>query len=96
MFRTEVVSLDGFAPVLAQFDDSFRWNGFLCPSLDAHSVIAVLDAINRDAGTPHYRYDWTDEGVLVLISDEETERIEPDSDGLYALGSDGWIWTEDD
>lgn len=32
MFRTEAVSLDGFAPVLAQFDDNVRWNGFLCPS----------------------------------------------------------------
>ena len=65
--RAGWVSLDGFVPVLGQWDPNRRWNGWLCPSIDAVSVVTVLDAINRDNGDPLYMYDWTDEGYLMLI-----------------------------
>lgn len=97
------VSLDGIPSVLGQYDPSVRWNGWLCPSLDAHSVVVVLDAINAeplDGLERVYDYDWSDDGALLLTDCQEpgepVEVVGPDADGLYALGSHGWVWSAAD
>lgn len=93
------VSLDGFAPVLAQWDTTRRWNGWLCPSIDAWAVVKVLDAINAESGEPIYLYDWTEEGYLMLVDlqddDGGIEFMQPDADGLYPLGALAWIGSEE-
>ena len=103
---TGPVCLDDLVTVLAEYDPEARWNGFLAsPWLDAWSVVLVLDRINHE--TPEYGYDYTfgDDGLLVLVDrqyrDEdpdgyEPEGLTPNADGLYALGSYGWVWSEDD
>lgn len=97
-YKAGWISLDLFMPVLGQWDPSVRWNGWLCPSIDALSVVEVLDGINAENGEPVYLYDWTDEGYLMLVELEDpdggVEFLRPDEDGLYPLGSMAWIWSE--
>lgn len=93
-----LVSLDGLAPVMAQWDPTVRWNGWLCPRFDPHAVVTVLDSINAiDGGDSFCSYDWTDEGFLLLVEHEDSEGgvelIGPDADGLYPLGHMAWIWS---
>lgn len=53
MITTGYVSFDslpqGDEPaVLAQYDPAERWNGFVCPHMDALSAVTVLDWIGSD------------------------------------------------
>lgn len=94
------VSLDGQATpsVLAQYQPSVRWNGWLCPSIDALSAVEILTWLNRvqpPEDTVGWRFD--DDGGLWLddhcYPDDPEEGLPPDSDGLYPLGAFGWVWT---
>lgn len=87
--------------VLAQYPTDQRWNGWLCPVLDPHGVEQVLavlrasyDAADDEKAPTH---EW-DGDVLVLTEYDGdtpyTERLEPDADGLYALGAYGWCWED--
>jgi hypothetical protein len=76
-----------------------RWNGFLCPFLDALTcveVVAALNALNDTWGEPPLVLDFEADGTMAVndltYPGDEPERIEPDADGLYALGSYGWVW----
>ena len=89
------VSIEGSpdAPAyMAQYDPTKRWNGWLCPTMDAHSVVTALTA----AGPDYVTFDFVD-GVLVVewadYPDDPAERIDPDEDGLYDM-SLGWVWAE--
>ncbi|MCL8251352.1 hypothetical protein AERO_08145 [Aeromicrobium fastidiosum] len=97
-----LVSLDGQPPaVLGQYDEFERWNGWLCPWLDPLAVVTVIDVLNSHAiDELEYQYDWRDDGALLLTDcqneDEdgyEPQVLLPDSDGLYQLGAESWIWS---
>ena len=97
------ISLDGFAPVLGQYDDTVRWNGWLCPRMDAWSAQHVLERIAADDDEGLREWDWREDGALVVTEhyddtdvDPCVEVYEPDADGLYALGSWGWVWAADE
>jgi hypothetical protein len=102
---TGPVCLDELVSVLAEYDPDNRWNGWLAsPWLDALSVVQVLDAINADAPECGYDYTFSDDGILILVDRQaayenpdgyDGEDVAVNSDGLYALGSHGWIWSED-
>lgn len=94
---------DGRDTVLAQYDPSDRWNGWLCPSMDAHSAVAILDMFNTDAQSDpgladsYIGYTFEDETLVLhhaLYPDDPPERITPDEDGLYSLGAYAWTWAE--
>lgn len=109
-WTTGRVCIDELVSVPAQYMPENRWNGFIAaPYIDALSVVMVLEAINADADTygeelGGYDFTWDADGALVLTNRQELaetgdafrpEVIRPDEDGLYALGSYGWVWSED-
>jgi hypothetical protein len=111
-YTTGPVTLDGWVTVLAVYDPSERWNGWLAaPRMDALSVVTVLTALNgqyTDADAAVYGHDWTfnADGSLTVVERQWTheypnepnhgETIPADADGLYTLGAYGWVWSEDD
>lgn len=94
------VSVGGAMIVLGQYDEQDRWNGYLCPRLDPHGVEAILWSLRRayEAAEDEFypRHEWHGDVLLLTETtdgdDHYTERMEPDEDGLYALGSHGWVW----
>ncbi|GEP32751.1 hypothetical protein NSZ01_05190 [Nocardioides szechwanensis] len=98
------VCLDETVSVGGQWDERVRWNGWLCPVIDAWSVVLVADRLNDGADDGAVRIDWTEDGALVLTdvlyAEEDPAHYRPeilpaDEDGLYAMGAYGWIWSED-
>lgn len=96
------VCLDELVTVEAIYDPRERWNGFLCPRMDREAVEAVMAAFRQNDGQTDQRpptHRW-DGDVLTVTEydgdDEYPETLEPDADGLYALGARSWVWTEDD
>lgn len=102
MFTCGPVTFDDEFVVLGQYDDAERWNGWLLPRLDAHSVVAVLEHLNASADVEDPGYDWTfTEGDLVLtdrryLAEDAVgyvpEVVTPNPDGLYPLGAFSWCW----
>ena len=99
--RRGPVCIDGLVTVEAVYDPQERWNGFLCPRMDRAAVETVMAAFlpndsEADRRAPSHHWDGE---VLTLTQhdgDEEySETLMPDADGLYALGSREWIWSED-
>lgn len=91
------VCIDGGGPrTLAQYDDRNRWNGWLMPLFDAHSVQLWIEHITRE-DQDDFRFSWdTEDFVLTVINhpgteDEYCDVIAPDDDGLYEFGP-GWVW----
>jgi hypothetical protein len=95
------VCIDDYLTVLAQYDPRIRWNGWLAaPRFDAWAVEFVLALMEDPTVTDaEERHEWNADGSLTLVTDNGdgpwTDRIEPDEDGLYALGAYGWVWSED-
>jgi hypothetical protein len=74
-----------------------RWNGWLNPLFDRDAVDALRYWIN--ASTAQYAEDdgcvtleWDGDTLVVTEYVDERYRIEPNSDGLYAVGCYGWTW----
>jgi hypothetical protein len=96
------VCLDEIVSVMAEYDPAVRWNGFLAaPRFDAWTVETILAALADEDGSS-IAHTWNDDGTLVLVEtygdepdDVQRDEITPTDDGLYALGSYGWVWTED-
>lgn len=93
------VCIDDIASVLAQYNPRNRWNGWLCPRMDAWSTMKVMEAV-ADQQDPSYEWDFDEDGTLRVVetfSDEETytQVFEPDEDGLYDFYSHNWCWEED-
>ena len=103
--NTGPICLDELVTVLAQYDPRQRWNGFLCPRMDALAVVTVIEAMHADYADAPFDHlpptiDWSDDGTLLVTEyDGETaagtDRLTPDEDGLYALGAHCWVWSED-
>lgn len=103
------VCIDDLVTVEAEYDPDVRWNGWLCPRLDAWSCVKVLDALNAEHGEGENRiygidYTFDEDGALVLDErqwrDEDPENYKPEvlppnEDGLYALGAYSWVWSAD-
>ena len=91
--------------VLAEYCPAERWNGFLCPRLDALTAVTVLTELTALQPTSTA---WTFgvDGSLIVINldyvasgdsvDDCTDTYAPDRDGLYALGAWSWTWQEAD
>lgn len=91
--------------VLAEYSPAERWNGFLCPRLDALAAVTVLSELTALQPTSTA---WTFgvDGSLIVINldyvasgdnvDNCTDTYAPDRDGLYALGAWSWTWQEAD
>lgn len=89
--------------VLAEYCPAERWNGFLCPRIDALAAVAVLTHLAAQQ-PPSIAWTFGRSGALVVIDldyvttaeniGECVEVYEPNADGLYALGSWGWTWSE--
>lgn len=93
-----LVSLDGIVTVEAAYDPMERWNGFLCPRMDRTAVDTVMAALATyddecDPMPPSHVWDGS---TLILTEYDDTDAyrtpIEPDGDGLYALGAGAWVW----
>jgi hypothetical protein len=72
-YTTGPVCLDETVTVLAVYDPSHRWNGWLAaPRMDAHSVVTVLDALEaaydrpEDAEIYGTDYRWDEDGSLLV------------------------------
>lgn len=99
------ITIDGAVTVLAEYDNKVRWNGFLCPWIDALScveVVSTLNALNAAVGEAEMVLDWNADGALVLTDlldaddpDYEPEVIPANADGLYSLGAYAWTWSPD-
>lgn len=102
-YETGPVCLDDLVTVMGVYDPRNRWNGFLNPALDAWSVEKVLTAIATakaaDEDDCTVTWDWTDDLALRLVEtdghESSVEYLTPDSEGCYALGNYGWVWTAD-
>lgn len=89
--------------VLAEYCPAERWNGFLCPRIDALAAVAVLTHLAAQQ-PPSIAWTFGRCGALVVINldyvtaaenvAECVEVYEPNADGLYALGAWGWTWSE--
>jgi hypothetical protein len=94
------VCIDEVVTVMGQYDDT-RWNGWLCPRIDAWAVEKVLAAFDRDDLSDQYppTHGWRADGALVVTEwdgeDPYTAVLLPDEDGLYALGAWAWVWAPD-
>lgn len=104
-YTVERISIDGIdeTRILAQHDPSVRWNGWLCPKMDAWSAVKVLEYLATQADEEfRIRWEFREGGTLWMSDpDYETEdgytgeTWEPDEDGLYAMGAWGWVWSAD-
>lgn len=101
-WHADLVSIDELVEVIGQYRDDVRWNGWLCPSMDALAVETVLAAFREDyeeygGDQPVPTHEWMDDGSLLLTQyDGDTaypEVIPADEDGLYPLGAYCWVWS---
>ena len=77
-----------------------RWNGWVCPRFTrevAEQYVADHMALNVLTDDDP-RLVW--EGDTIVIkhhpsSEWDDEIIEPDADGMYAIGAFSWCWSED-
>lgn len=83
---------------------SIRWNGWACPSFDRANTERLAASLNRAAEQSGFDPDfytarWEGD-VLVLTLPQNMqdgdgpERYAPDEDGLYNVGSWGWVWDD--
>lgn len=90
------VSIDDTFEFFAQYP-RLRWNGWVMPSFDAWSVQQIIETLAMDQ-PEYYRLTWRDDLSLEFTQldgeDEYTDIIEPDEDGLYAVGAGSWTWQE--
>lgn len=91
---------DGRDAVLAQVDPRERWNGWLCPALDALGVQTTLEALVAANGEHNaaegVSWAWLADGALLVTEHsypDEPYVLDPDQDGLYHLGAYSWTWT---
>jgi hypothetical protein len=102
--RTTVghVCLDDLVTVLAEYPTDHRWNGWICPNLDAWSVVKVAEALDRayadgtDQRGPEIS--WVDGDLVVTEYDGDEafpETIPADASGLFSLGAYAWTWSAD-
>lgn len=94
------MNLAGIGPVvLGQHMPSNRWNGFLCPRFDALTCVEVLEYLTTERDSDILAWSFHDDGSLQVSEGGDTDErydewYEPDEDGLFALGSHGWVWSE--
>jgi hypothetical protein len=94
------ICIDELVTVLGQYDPEIRWNGWLCPRIDAGAVEEVMRALASEPSDQYApTHGWRQDGALVLIEwdgeDSYVEILEPDEDGLYSLGAHSWVWSVD-
>jgi len=102
--RQMSVSIDEGASFTATVNPHERWNGWLCPRFARSEVERMRDYFDRLAVEYPDSFDtitFDGDDVLVHSSQYEygmpdVERIEPDRDGLYPVGSYSWCWSADD
>lgn len=102
-YIAEPICIDELVTVMGQHNPRVRWNGWLCPRIDAWSCVKVIEAIARehdDGNQPGPTFEWDDDGNLIVTEyDGDTaypETLPPDEDGLYSLGAWSWVWSRDD
>lgn len=96
------ICLDELVTVMGQYSDR-RWNGWICPHIDAWSVQHTLEQFSPDDDLQEtFTWEWDDELDRPYLQShsrdypgECDERLDPDEDGLYPLGYMSWTWSED-
>lgn len=99
-FTAGPICLDELVTVMGQYMPRARWNGWLQPVMDPWAVEKVMAAFADDGLTDpaHAQHRWEGETLVLTEFDGDTEypqHLEPDEDGLYALGASSWTWSED-
>lgn len=81
-------------------DPALRWNGWCTPEFDRDEVERIITWVHvSNAGDPDYyvTFEW-DGPVLVQTNvdggERSVERIEPNAQGRYPVGSFSWTWSE--
>lgn len=101
LWESGPICLDELVTVFGQYPVNFRWNGWLTPRMDALAVEVVFAALYEMGDTDPFTatHEWAEDGSLIVTEyDGDTpypEVLQPDEDGLYALGSHAWTWQED-
>jgi hypothetical protein len=87
----------------AQVATGISWNGAACPRFSRpvaeQIVAAATDANTRPGHEDDERLTWDKDVIVMTEPDTDSvgcnpERIEPDGDGMYAIGAYGWTWAE--
>ena len=76
-----------------------RWNGFVIPRFskaEAQRVVADQEVMWMEIPEDAERLEWDGDNIKVTsqYDDGDTGFINPDADGMYAIGGWGWVWTE--
>lgn len=92
---TGPVTIDGMIVAEGHYNPAVRWNGWLAPVFDRAEAGRIAAWANaEDAENTLFHWDGD---VLVYAQlnypDSEPERIEPDTDGRYAVGGFSWVWS---
>lgn len=80
------------------------WNGAACPRFTKQVAEQVVEAVTRANRRVHYEdaehLAWDGDAITCHVptavgqAGSEPERIEPDQDGMYAIGWRAWTWSE--
>lgn len=98
------ICLDEYVTVQGQYNPRNLWNGWLMPHIDAWSVEKVMRAFEDTDTDTGYDWEWQEDGSLQVIDRQwrledpeffQPEILQPDEDGLYALGAGSWTWSDD-
>ncbi len=86
-------------PALVDLDE--RWNGWLVPRFDRASATRVIEWLNQERTTApendrhEYAHATWVSTVIVITNHHDADapdRIEPDTEGRYAIGAYNWCW----
>ena len=89
------IGLDEIGPVLAEYPENYRWNGWLQPLLDTWSCEKILEPIAEC-----YDWEWVEAlGTWLLVVRQKDDPayvdvVTPNEDGLYPLGAGSWVWSK--
>ncbi|WP_147339713.1 hypothetical protein [Actinomadura spongiicola] len=98
------VTIDGHDVFPAQVATWTSWNGAACPRFTRQVVERVVEAVTKTKQRAPYEdaeeLFWDGDVIICRVPGTEgqegyePERIEPDHDGMYAIGWKAWTWSE--
>lgn len=90
-------TLGGSSPAWDGVDTGQTWNGWSCPLFPRRSAEQIAAWLSEsDDGWPSdpVAIRWEGDRLVITNPNGEVEvDSTPDEDGLYNIGSGGWVWT---